>query len=172
MAFKDLFKNFTAISGFLELNGFEQNETLKLKQATLNLANIIVDFGMTELRSVACNPAKLASYLISDEVETIQQLSVALCHLNAEQIGQLSNLIQTNVDIDKLISRGEEAANKVMSYDVESFAEDMAFLMETIFNMTIFQDMQIPDVFYPRNYQAELVDFLSTLSANETDYRM
>ena len=60
----------------------------------------------------------LASYLITDDLEAVKTISNALCNLNTDQITKLTDLIQTNLDTETLINRGEEAANKTLSYNM------------------------------------------------------
>ena len=82
----------------------------------------------------------LASYLITDDLEAVKAISNALCNLNTDQITKLTDLIQTNLDTETLINRGEEAANKTLSY-----------------NMTRLQNISTPEFqnpkLHPQNFE-------------------
>ena len=102
---------------------------------------MIPSLGNQRLKPITCNPQMLASYLITDDLEAVKEISNALCNLNTDQITKLTDLIQTNLDTETLINRGEEAANRTLSY-----------------NMTRLQNISIPDFytlsFNPRIFSA------------------
>ena len=96
-----MLRNTTRIQEFLIQNGgLTIEESNQLINATLKLANIFIDFGGQALKPIACQPDKLANYLISDETEAVLAISKALCQLKNDQISQLVDLIQNNIDIE------------------------------------------------------------------------
>ena len=125
---KEIFRGTENIEDFLTTNGLTEEEVSLLLDGILNVASMIPSLGSQRLKPITCNPQKLASYLITDDLEAVKTISNALCNLNTDQITQLTDLIQTNLDTETLINRGEEAANKTLSY-----------------NMTRLQNISIPE---------------------------
>lgn len=168
-----MFKQISNIETYLIENGLEEDEVQNLLNGKLQLANIFTDFGGQELKPVACNPEKLASYLISDDTEAIKAVSGAMCNLNDTQISQMVYIIQTNINLENLIARGEEVANKTLAYDVESFVKDMSIIIETMWNMTAFQDTEIPPVLHSDLWAEDFGTLLNTWSnTDDIDFAM
>lgn len=172
----EMLKNTTRIGDFLMQNGgLTSGETDKLINATLKLANIFIDFGGQALKPVACQPEKLANYLITDETEAVLAISQALCNLDNDQINQLVDLIQTNIDIESLIQRGENLVNKTSSYGPAKITNDVTLIIQAILNMTIFQDMtSVPTVLNTSLWRDDFESFLASMldSNQEVDYQM
>ena len=129
---KEIFRGTENIEDFLTTNGLTEEEVSLLLEGILNVASMIPSLGNQRLKPITCNPQMLASYLITDDLEAVKEISNALCNLNTNQITQLTDLIQTNLDTETLINRGEEAANKTLSY-----------------NMTRLQNISNPDILNP-----------------------
>jgi hypothetical protein len=102
----------------LTTNGLTKGEVSLLLEGILNVALMIPSLGNQRLKPITCNPQMLASYLITDDLEAVKEISEALCNLNTDQITKLTDLIQTNLDTETLINRGEEAANRTLSYNM------------------------------------------------------
>ena len=115
---KEFFRGTENIEEFLTTNGLTEEEVSLLLDGILNVASMIPSLGNQRLKPITCNPQMLASYLVTDDLEAVKTISNALCNLNTDQITQLTNLIQTNLDTETLINRGEEAANKTLSYNM------------------------------------------------------
>lgn len=171
-----MLKNTTRIGDFLMQNGgLTSGETDKLINATLKLANIFIDFGGQALKPVACQPEKLANYLITDETEAVLAISQALCNLDNDQINRLVDLIQTNIDIESLIQRGENLVNKTSAYGPAKITNDVTLIIQAILNMTIFQDMtSVPAVLNTSLWRDDFESFLASMldSNQEVDYQM
>ena len=129
---KEIFRGTENIEDFLTTNGLTEEEVSLLLEGILNVASMIPSLGNQRLKPITCNPQMLASYLITDDLEAVKEISNALCNLNTNQITQLTDLIQTNLDTETLINRGEEAANRTLSY-----------------NMTRLQNISNPDILNP-----------------------
>ena len=75
----------------------------------------------------------------------------------------MTNLIQDNLDIDGLIQRGEDVANKTMSYNKKSLRQDLTILIEAIRNMTVFNDGEVPKALRnPELWTDDAVSFLDS----------
>lgn len=171
-----MLRNTTRIEEFLIQNGgLTIEESNQLINATLKLANIFIDFGGQALKPIACQPDKLANYLISDETEAVLAISQALCQLENDQISQLVDLIQNNIDIESLIRRGENLVNRTSSYGPAKITKDVTLIIQAILNMTIFQGMTSkPVVLNTTLWKDDFERFLTTIldSNEDIDYQM
>ena len=157
MQVNKVFQSDNEIKEFLMENGLSESEVTLLLNSTLNMAHILLNFGQNlDFKPVTCEPKKLATYLKTDDLVALSFLSESLCKLSNEQIKNLTKMIQTNIDIESLINRGQEVANITLSYNVTSFTQDLTSLVQTLWNLTVFQDMDIPEILQPDLYAEEL----------------
>ena len=78
-----------------------------------------------------------------------------------------------NKELKMPVNRGQEAANKTLSYNIESITEDIASLMETIWNMTAFEGAEVPDILHPKLWSEEFSTFLdSVMNSDDIDFTM
>ena len=77
------------------------------------------------------------------------------------------------IKLEMPVNRGQEAANKTLSYNVGSITEDIASLMETIWNMTAFKGAEVPDILHPKLWSEEFSTFLdSVMNSDDIDFTM
>jgi hypothetical protein len=172
----DLFQNSDRVQEYLVKTGtLELFEAMDLMNAQLNLASIVVDVQKIELKPITCDPEKLANYIQSEDLGAVQALSEALCHLNTDQITELVRIVHSNLDIQGLIDRGEDVANRTLSYDSYTFTKDLASFTETLLNITALQPIQddIPIVFHMELWSEEMGKMLDTaMNSDDIDFTL
>ena len=54
-----------------------------------------------------------------------------------------------------------------------SVMEDVASMMETVWNMTAFEDTEVPDILHPKLWSEDFATFMdSMMNSNDIDFTM
>ena len=163
---KGVFTEPHELTQFLISNGFDPSEAAYLMNATLNVAHIFLGSSDLLLKPVVCDPIQLGAYVLTDEIDVVKKVSQALCSLSTDQVYDLANLVQENIDISGLIQRGENVANRTMSYNKKSLKNDVDLLVKAFRNMTIFQNgnVEVPTILEnPELWTEEGADLIDSI---------
>ena len=115
---KELFLDETKVEDYFQEQNLTKSEAQDLMTASLKVSNLFFEVDSLKIKIVTCDPEKLASFVKSDNMTAIFELSEALCNLETSEISQLVKVVHENLDIAGLLDKGKAVANKTRAYNV------------------------------------------------------
>ncbi len=120
----DAFVNDSRIVDLLSNVSFSLDEAEAIMDSKLNLTRIVADVDLSWAVEAVCTPEILESYVITDDIAAVKELSNALCHLSFGQVLHLISVLHENFDAEYVKEYGDEVV-ETLGYDWYDFVSDI-----------------------------------------------
>ncbi|KAK7002956.1 ATP-binding cassette sub- A member 12 [Biomphalaria glabrata] len=115
-----------------------KEEADALFNSKINVAKLLNLTGYPELKSIACNPNQLESYILFPPDSDVKTISASLCALNESNISSLSNKIIEQLNISAILRAIKLIEQVKETFDTNTILsivfEDVAQLFDIIMN--------------------------------------
>ena len=170
---EDLFLNSNRVGDFLQDKNLTSSEASGFMSAGLILTNLFFQLDSHKVKLVTCNPELLATFLVSDDLDAVIELSNVLCNLDSSQVSHLIKVVHENLDISGLLDRGKSVANKTLNYNMYSLTNDAATFVENLWNTTAFRDVEIPPMMHMKEWSEDFGTLLdSAMNSDDIDFKV